>query len=58
MENIYLDLGYQNGWDHVPDEVLKCRELKHERNIKEIGKCLTEYSCEICGYVYKVDSSD
>ena len=50
------NLGYVNGWKKTPDIVLKCEHPKTE--IKLFGRCHTEYRCNICGYFYRVDSSD
>jgi len=52
------DYGYANGWKETPVEVRACKTIGHEKIIKTVGRCLTEYSCPVCGYVYKVDSSD
>ena len=52
------NLGWVNGWKEVPIEVKKCKELKHDREETTIGRCLTKKECPICGYFYKVDSSD
>ena len=50
------NLGYVNGWRKTPDIVKKCNhELK---KIDLTGRCHTEHRCEICGYFYRVDSSD
>lgn len=60
MENKLTDYGYANGWKYtywnggVPDVIEAC---PHELKVKNIGNCLNEYRCEICGYIYKVDSS-
>ena len=48
------DLGYANGWKEDPEIVKKCQ---HVKEVKNIGNCLNEYSCEICGFKFKVDSS-
>lgn len=50
--------GYANGWDSTPEEIKKCRELKHKTVEKKLGNCHYEYTCPICKYLYKVDSSD
>jgi len=50
--------GYVNGWKETPEQVKKCRELKHKIIEKNIGRCRNQYTCEICQYTYKVDSSD
>jgi hypothetical protein len=31
---------------------------QHESTSKEVGRCLTEYTCKKCGYVEVIDSSD
>lgn len=54
----FKDLGFANGWRQVPKEVLQCRIEKHSLKFESVGRCLTKYTCEICGYTYKVDSSD
>ena len=51
-----IDLEYSNGWTNTPEIVIKCRLLKHEIEIKNVSRCVTEYSCEICDYKYKIDS--
>jgi hypothetical protein len=55
-----IDLGYANGWEtgKSPDIVKDCMEADHRRYSKSVGRCLTEYGCEICNYHYLVDSSD
>jgi len=53
-----ISLGYANGWARIPEVVIKCGELGHSRKQETIGRCLTRYSCDECGYEYKVDSSD
>lgn len=52
------DFGYANGWKETPTEVVMCGELGHEIWIRNEGKCLNKYGCDICGYTYLVDSSD
>ena len=54
MEN----LGYANGWTVTPEIREKCVRLEHKLVEKNIGRCLNEYTCPICKYSYKVDSSD
>jgi len=51
-------LGYANGWDKTPEIVHECREKGHLGYAGNVGRCLTEYGCEVCGYKYLVDSSD
>ena len=54
----YKDFGTANGWLEMPYLVKYCTLLKHEVTKKGIGRCLTEVRCDICRYVYKIDSSD
>lgn len=54
MEN----LGYANGWPSTPEIREKCYNLGHKLVVKNIGRCLNEYTCPICKYSYKVDSGD
>lgn len=52
----FIDLGYANGWgEETPDIVKQCN---HAVRSREISRCLTEYKCWECRYIYKVDSSD
>lgn len=56
-----IDCGYTNGWGRgkTPEIVKKCEEeLKHKGYSKNVGRCLTEYGCKICGYTYLIDSGD
>ena len=50
--------GYANGWSVTPAPVQKCRDLHHVEEVKTVGRCVTEYSCPICGISYMIDSSD
>ena len=52
------DYGYLNGWNNTPEQVKKCREEQHPLKVENIGRCLNKYTCNICGYTYKIDSSD
>lgn len=56
--NEYTYYGYANGWEHTPEKIKKCKELKHRAQTRIIGRCLTEVSCETCQYKYKIDSGD
>lgn len=59
MQDKYKDFGYANGWwDGTPDEVQKCRDEGHQKESKTVGRCVTEYTCDICKIKYMVDSSD
>ena len=53
-----INYGYANGWKETPEQVKRCRELKHPIQTVKIGNCLTEYICPTCGYEYKIDSGD
>ena len=56
-----VDLGYANGWEMnggTPLIVKWCRAEGHKLQGREAGRCLTEHWCSICGYTYKIDSSD
>jgi transposase-like protein len=52
------NLGYANSWNSTPDQIKKCKELKHTLQSVKINRCLTKYICSTCNYEYKVDSSD
>lgn len=52
------DFGYVNGWTAPPEEVVECGRKGHVQYSKPLGRCNTEYGCEICGYMFRVDSSD
>ena len=54
----YRDFGTANGWIETPALIKYCNILKHEVTKKGIGRCLTEVRCDICRYIYKIDSSD
>ena len=51
------DLGYANGWGKTPDIVIGCKELKHVRPERKLRMHVYEVQCDVCGYVYKYDSS-
>ena len=52
------DLGYANGWDKTPEIIKECEQKGHREEVRNVGRCLTEYSCAICGYKYTIDSGD
>lgn len=52
------DLGYANGWGEAPEIVKQCKKEGHYVKSENLGNCLNMYTCEICKYKYKVDSSD
>ena len=55
------NLGYANGWDYgqgKPEIVKKCEALGHKLEwSSNHERCLTTATCEVCQYVYKIDSS-
>ena len=57
MENKIIDLGCLN-YKPAPEVLKNCQDLKHELKRKEIHRCITEYTCEICGLKYNIDSGD
>jgi len=53
--NKLKNLGLANSWgENIPQVVKDC---KHDLDVKNLGNCLNEFSCEVCGYRYRVDSS-
>jgi transposase-like protein len=50
-----IDLHESNGWQDTPEIVKNC---KHIRKVVNIGRCYNQFTCEECGFTYKVDSSD
>lgn len=54
------NLGWANGWGDTPEIVERCRKLKHQ--ILDVDHSRMrgtnhEVRCDICGYVYRYDSS-
>ncbi|MEN6404014.1 MAG: hypothetical protein ABFD94_18875 [Armatimonadia bacterium] len=58
MAPTLVNLGMANGWKEYPPIVCACLDAKHPQQQRTIGRCLTEFRCETCGYRYEVDSSD
>ena len=63
MSDNLRDLGWANGWHETPVEVVKCRELGHERTSTDEGHIKnhgydTVTRCPTCGYKFHTDSSD
>lgn len=54
----FYDFGWANGWAENPKLVQKCRRAHHLGKDERVGRCSTRYTCDICGYTYRVDSSD
>jgi hypothetical protein len=61
-ESKMRNLGWENGWEHTPAIVRACKdkghrptEIEHDQTRHGLD---TEYRCDICGYLYHVDSSD
>jgi hypothetical protein len=56
------DLGWANNWIETPEIVKKRTALKHSRTDKDVGPLHRGLEhvvkCDICGYVYRYDSSD
>jgi hypothetical protein len=61
-ENIYKDLGWENGWREYPPEYKKCVELKHRQNDVDIGPPNRGIhhivTCDTCKIKWHYDSSD
>ena len=57
-----INLGWANGWKETPEIVKKCHALGHRPIDIDRGPPFRgldhEVRCDICGYVYHVDSSD
>lgn len=62
MDDVVKNLGWANGWHEDPGIVKRCKELKHKTSDVDVGpkwKGLEHVvRCDICGYVYRYDSSD
>lgn len=56
------NLGYLNEWTEkglpTPAIIQICRRMKHRTHFSIVSNCVTEHSCKICGYKYKIDSGD
>ncbi len=61
MEPKVVNLGWANGWNKEPEIVTKCKTLKHKPTETSEGPPFRKFThtvrCDICGYVYKYDSS-
>jgi hypothetical protein len=53
------NLGTANSWKETPQIVTDCQERNHERiYTTNGGRGITVITCTVCGYTYKVDSTD
>jgi hypothetical protein len=52
------DLGCVNSWKESPQIYKECCRLEHPMTIRNLGRCYNEYTCEICGIKYTIDSGD
>lgn len=57
-ENGYKNFGTANSWLETPDLIKSCVAKKHSPKQTGIGRCLTEVKCDVCRYIYVIDSSD
>lgn len=56
---VFTNLGYCNGWGgELPLVYKACREQKHILNTEHLHRGVEKYSCPICQYTYKADSTD
>lgn len=39
-------------------KIEKCGELSHHPRERRLGRCYNLYTCEKCGFSYRIDSSD
>lgn len=53
-----IDLGYINSWIEEPVEYVYCKTEKHKLESKQVGRCVTEYTCPKCQIKFTIDSSD
>jgi hypothetical protein len=49
------DLGYANGWESVPTELVGC---SHMRIRSKVSRNVDQIECKECKFVYKIDMSD
>ncbi len=56
------NLGWANGWKEDPEIVKECERLGHKPSNVDVGPPHRGLEhvvrCDICGYVYRYDSSD
>lgn len=57
-----VNLGWANSWRETPAIVQQCREAKHRTSDVDVGPPFRGIEhvvrCDICGYVFRYDSSD
>jgi len=60
-EDAVKDLGWANGWGDEPVIVKECKRLKHKTSESSDDPPFRRFNwtvrCDICGYVYRYDSS-
>jgi hypothetical protein len=47
-----------NKWTPNKPRYFKYQKCNHEFTSRSVGRCITEYTCKLCGFVNVVDSSD
>jgi len=52
------NLGFENGWESTPPEVVGCRLQEHIINWGKISYSITESVCPICKIKWFTDSGD
>lgn len=59
--NMLKNLGWMNSWKQDGTEyklINECREKDHSTsNTSDNYRCVSSFTCEKCGYSYKIDSS-
>ena len=57
----WKDFGYANGWSKDPDEIKRCKELKHETTESSNDPPFRRHNwtvkCYVCKIIYHYDSS-
>ena len=52
------DLGFENGWQKVPELVKEAKVKGYELVETKIGGNISEYVCKELDFKFRVDSSD
>jgi hypothetical protein len=63
IKDLHIQYKHDYGWGYEKDyRNNKIRFFrvgcKHDYDVKNIGKCLNEYTCKKCGFKQEIDSSD